>query len=108
MTTQNPYQKKNGTNPYLQQKIMSASPTQLIAYVYDAGVAACRRQDKNKALRAVSILVQSLNFDYRETARTFSNVYSHLRRLISKGNFQQAESIFADLKSTWAEAFKVV
>jgi len=108
MTPQNPYQAKKGNNPYLQQKIMSASPTQLIAYLYDAGAAACRRQDRTKALRAVSILVQSLNFEYKETARTFSNVYGHLRRLISKGNFQQAESVFSDLKSTWAEAFKVV
>ncbi len=106
MTTS--YQNKNGVNPYLQQKILSASPNQLIAYLYEAGTTACRRQDKEKALKAVSILVKSLNFEHREIAGTFYNVYRHLRRQISKGNFQQAESMFSELKTTWSQACKVV
>ena len=28
-------------DPYLQQKVMSASPAQLVSYIYDIGISAC-------------------------------------------------------------------
>lgn len=102
------FQNAKNTNPYLVQKIMSASPDQLIAYVYDAGVTACHNKDRMKAGKAVRVLINSLNFDYKETSLTFFNVYRHVNSLISKGKFDEAKDIFSDLKKTWSKATKVV
>jgi flagellin-specific chaperone FliS len=102
------YKKAKNTNPYLVQKVMSASPEQLIAYVYEAGATACAKEDRFTASKAVSTLIQALNFEYKETAVTFFNVYRYLNRLISKGKFEEAKTIFADLKQSWAKAYKVV
>ena len=35
-------------DPYLQQKVMSASPAQLVSYIYDIGISACTNNDKIK------------------------------------------------------------
>jgi flagellar protein FliS len=94
-------------NPYLMQKIMSASPEQLISYIYDAGITACSKKDYGKASKAVNALISALNFDYKETSLTFLNVYRHLNHLIQKGQFEAAREIFMDIKKTWTVAMKV-
>lgn len=103
-------QQNTQMNPYLTQKILTASPEQLIAYVFDFGVVACKQEDSVKARRAIQTLVKALNFDAREAKKiseTFFNIYSHLGRLINQREFSQAALIFTDLKETWATAFNV-
>ena len=41
---------ENPLNPYLVQKVMTASPEELIKYVYDAAIGACAREDHRRAL----------------------------------------------------------
>lgn len=94
-------------NPYLNQKIMSASPNQLISYVFDAGIAACGRQDRSKATQAVNTLIKALNFDYKEIATTFFNMYRFINRLVVQGRFEEARNILVDLKQTWNTAMNV-
>lgn len=95
-------------NPYLVQKVMSASPEQLIAYIYDAGIAACIQKDRDKALRAIQILIHSLNFDHEDAAIAFYNVYRYMNYSVSSGKFTEAKRYFETLKSTWAQGMKVV
>ncbi len=95
-------------NPYLVQKIMSASPEQLISYVYDAGIKACAIRDRSEALRAVQVLIKALNFDHKEVSVTFFNVYRYINYTISSGNFVEAKKNLEELKSTWTTAMKVV
>ncbi len=99
---------KTGVNPYLTQKIMTASPEQLIAYVYDAGISACAREDRNRALKVIQVLINSLNFDYREVSATFYNIYRYLNNSISRGNFAEAKGYFEELKKLWSENMNVV
>ena len=47
-------------DPYLQQKVMSASPTQLVSYVYDIGMSACINKDKIKLNKVLSHLKETL------------------------------------------------
>ena len=97
-------------NPYLNQKILTASPEQLIAYVYDFGAVACKKQDSVKARQAVHTLMSALNFenkDVKKISETFSNVYRHLNHLINKHDFSQAGKIFTELKVTWSNAYGV-
>lgn len=95
-------------NPYLVQKIMSASPNQLISYVYDAAIKACAIGDRSEANRAMQVLIKSLNYDHKEVAVTFYNVYRYINHTISKGNFAEAKKYLEDIKSTWVKAMKVV
>lgn len=94
-------------NPYLVQKVMTAGPEQLIAYVYDAGISACARQDKVKGLEAVQELINALNFDDRTTAGNFFRMYSFILELIRGGRYTQAKGILSELRQAWTTAFKL-
>ncbi len=95
-------------NPYLEQKIMSASPEQLISYIYDAGITACVQKDRDKGLKVLRTLIQSLNFDHKEAAVPFYNVYRYMNYSLSCGKFTEAKGYFETLKSAWTQSMKVV
>ena len=94
-------------NPYLVQKVMTASPEQLIAYMYDAGVAACGREDKIKAIQVVQELINALKFDNKEVAVTFFSIYRYIQVLIREKNFKEARDALIELKLTWAKAHQL-
>ncbi len=108
MINYKPKMKRPVQNPYLMQKIMSASKEELISYIYDAAITACAQKDSVKARTAINALIQSLNFDYEETANTFVNVYRYLLNLINQKKFDEARAMFTDIKRTWTQAFKLV
>jgi len=95
-------------DPYLKQKIMSASPEQLISYIYDVAISACGREDRMKATMALQELINSLNFEHKEMAGKFFQLYRYILDLIVKGKFEDAKHLLYELKSTWVEAMKVV
>ena len=91
---------------YQKQKIMSATPNELISYIYDVAIAGCGNNDSLKAGKAVRELIKSLNFDYKEIALTFYNVYRFINNSIIKGDFATAREMLIDIKSTWDKAMK--
>ncbi len=97
----------NKGNPYLVQKIMSANPDQLISYIFDAAIAACGNNDSVKAGNAVRELTKSLNFEYREMAVNFFNVYRYINNNLIKGKFDESRQMLVELKSSWDTAMKV-
>lgn len=99
-------QSKQGNNQYLKQRVMSATPNELISYIYDVAIAGCGNNDGIKAGKAVRELMKSLNFEYKEIALTFYNVYRYINNKIIKGNYEQARELLIDLKSTWDKAMK--
>lgn len=99
-------QSKQKHNQYLSQRVMSATPNELISYIYDVAIAGCGNNDSIKAGNAVRELMKSLNFEYKEIALTFYNVYRYINHNIIKGNFSHAREILVDLKSTWDKAMK--
>ncbi len=94
-------------DPYLKQKITSASAEQLISYVYDVVIAACHRQDQEKALRGLMNLVSSLNFDYKEIAVPMYQLYQYCLEQVRKKKFDEVGELISGLKTAWAEAMKV-
>ena len=99
-------QSKVKNNQYLTQRIMSASPNELISYIYDVAIAGCGTNDSVKAGNAVRELMKSLNFEYKEIALTFYNVYRYINYNIINGNFSNARELLVDLKKTWDDAMK--
>ena len=94
----------NGMNPYLKQKILSASPEQLICYIYDAGIVACKKKDTTKASQAIRELINALNFDYKEMALPLFDLYKYCLNNINSDNFEHAQEILEGLREAWYEA----
>lgn len=103
-----PQNKKKSADPYLTQKIMSAGPQQLVAYIYDAGIAACAKQDKEKAFLSVQELINSLDFDKgKSVTNTFYHMYRYLQEQLRKDNFEEVKEILTEIRQTWVHAMKV-
>ena len=94
-------------DPYLKQKVFSASPEQLISYIYDVIIAACHRKDQERALRGLMELVNSLNFDYKDIAVPMYQLYRYCLDRIRKREFDEVEELIGGLKAAWTEAMKV-
>lgn len=100
--------KQNNTDPYLQQKILSASPKQLVAYIYDAGISACVQKDKERALRSIQELINSLDFDQgKELTKTFYQMYRFLQTQLRQDKYDEVKNILTEIRKTWIEAHKV-
>jgi len=91
-------------NPYLSQKVFSASPEQLVAYIMDYAVAACIREDKVKATESIHLLINSLKYDHKEVAMTFYRGYNLILEHIFANRFEQARMLISELRDHWKEA----
>tara|TARA_B100001123_G_C15345850_1_gene1037088 strand:+ start:454 stop:798 length:345 start_codon:yes stop_codon:yes gene_type:complete len=96
---------------YLEQKILSASPEQLVAYVFDVAIAGCIKRDFDKTSSALNILIRSLDFDSdtktKELSSKFYQTYSYLFELLRKKKFEKVQSYLKDIRLTWAKAMNV-
>ena len=99
--------KNKKPNPYLAQKIMTASPEQLILYIYDASISACGRKDHVRAAEAIQELINSLNFKERKVATTFFQMYQYILNLVHKKEFEEAQMLLREIRNTWAEAMRL-
>ena len=103
-----PQNQKQSADSYLTQKILSASPQQLIAYIYDAVITACVQRDKEKALRGIQELIDSLDFENgKSVARTFYKMYRYLQEQIRKDNFDKVKPVISEIRKTWVQVMKV-
>lgn len=98
--------KVHTSNIYLKQKVLTATPEQLITYIFDAGIAFCSRKDRIKSENAVQELINALNFNEKELATTFFQVYRHIQFLIQNEQFDAARDALSDLRTTWKQAMK--
>ncbi|NOZ74579.1 MAG: flagellar protein FliS [FCB group bacterium] len=94
-------------DPYVIQKVKSASPEQLIVYVYDVAIKACLQKNQSLALEAVQELVNALNYEHKELAHTFYTTYEIIQSEIRQQNLSAASIHLKDLRETWKKAFKL-
>lgn len=107
MLTGNMQKNLNQQNPYLYQKIVSASPEELIVYIYEAAIKACNQEDQRRALEAIQELINALNFDAKEVASNFYFIYKHVTHLVNEKKFTDARDMLDELRSTWMQAMKL-
>ena len=100
-------QNRNSVNPYLMQRVMTASPEQLISYIYDIAISSCAKENRLKSIKAVQELINALNFDYKEQSLTFYRIYRYILDQINKNKFSEAQKLLTEIKRTWADAMQV-
>lgn len=101
------YKESPQQNPYLLQKVSSASPEELIVYIYEAAIKACNQEDQRRSLEAVQELINALNFEAKEVALKFYVIYKHVIHLINNKQYSEARDMLNDLRSTWVQAMKL-
>ncbi|MCL5268323.1 MAG: flagellar protein FliS [Bacteroidetes bacterium] len=101
------YRPKSAFAGYKANEIMSLTPVQLILKVYDYVIVNCRKRDTDKVNAGLTQLIASLNFDYKEVSLGFFRIYRYCQTESKKGNFEEIEKHISELRSAWAQAFKL-
>jgi len=102
---------------YFEERILSATPLELIQILYDAaldrvrsarrhlnsGDAMARSHDVSKALEIFCELILSLSDrEAKDSAATYSAIYRHLQKQLTEAHSQPSDSIFAEVEDTLA------
>ncbi len=89
---------------YQQQAVRSASPEQLVAKLFDLGVAACHRDDRAK-LRAVLVeLIGGLDFARGgEMATRLHALYDFCLRQSINGDLSSVGELLGGLRDAWKQ-----
>ena len=98
---------KRMQNSYLAQQIHLASPEKLIWMMYDLGWKSCRGKDRGKASKVLVELIAALNFDHKEMAVSFFELYRYALDRVHSGKFEEAGAVFQSLRDAWETAFKI-
>lgn len=84
---------------------MTASPIERVIIVYDVAIAACGVPDRERALRAVSLLRQSLDWEAApEIAPRLQALYEYCEECIRGNDYDTPLSLLRELRDAWAEA----
>jgi flagellin-specific chaperone FliS len=86
---------------YREQDVMNASPIHLVVMVYDVAISACEDKDLDRASRALSVLRDSLNFDYAESAGLF-RLYQWIMECVRNDDYENAMSTLRELRDAWS------
>ena len=90
---------------YQRQDVLSASPAQLVAKLYDLGILACVNNDRVKLRKILIELISSLNFEEGgEIAIRLSQIYEFCMRESVTGNLEQISGMLSELRETWRES----
>lgn len=89
---------------YQEQAVLSASPEQLVAKLYDLGIAACHREDRAKLRLVLVELVSGLNFEQGgDLATRLYEVYEYCLMECSAGSLEVISEILTGLRDAWRD-----
>lgn len=104
ITAQKP---KSLFNGYKKNEIRGLSPVALILKLYDYVIVNCKRRDPANVNAGITQLIAALNFDYKEVSLGFFRLYHYCQDQARKGNFEEVEKVIGELRTAWAQAFKL-
>lgn len=94
---------------YQRQDVLSASPTQLVAKLYDLGILACNTNDRFKLRKVLIELIASLNFaEGGEIAVRLSQIYEFCMRESVAGDLNVIGEMLSELRETWKESTREI
>ncbi len=91
-------------NPYLAKEIMEAPQEKLLLKTYDFALVHCKKGNVSKTLKALDVLMESLDLNY-EIARDLYSLYSFCREQMLDGKHEIVYEILTSLKDAWITAF---
>jgi len=83
------------------EDIMNDSPEMLILKLYDLGIQKCLQEDRSGVQKVLKELIDSLNFEYKDMAGSFYELYDYAMRSADAENFNEAANILEGLRSAW-------
>ena len=86
---------------YREHDVMNASPIHLVVMVYDVAISACEDKDLDRASRTLTVLRDSLNFDYAESTGLF-RLYQWIMECVRNDDYENAVSILRELRDAWS------
>lgn len=100
------YQSVYRNQEYRQQDVMGASPMRLIVMAYDLAITSCEKKDFEKAVKTITVLRESLNFDYPEVSMGLFRLYQWCLDCIRSGDYSSATDTLRELRSAWQDSEK--
>jgi len=101
--------KARRVNAYLTKDVLDATPEKLLLKVYDFAIANSKRKNLGKTNKALSELINALNFEKEET-KEFSlglmSLYQFCQERMRKGDNEIVSRILTDLRDSWTDIFK--
>ena len=91
-----------GGSEYKKNEVLGASPLRLVIMAYDLAIKACDQKDVATAVKAISALRDSLDFEYAETAFSLLSLYQWCVDCIAEGDFLAAKNTLVELRDAWA------
>ncbi|MEZ4702873.1 MAG: flagellar export chaperone FliS [Rhodothermales bacterium] len=88
--------------------MLSASPAQLVAKLYDLAILACHTRDRVKLRKILIELISSLNFEEGgDLAIRLSQIYEYCMRASISGDLDVVTEMLEDLRATWRQGLLV-
>jgi flagellar protein FliS len=101
----------NRANAYLVKEILDADPKKLLLKIYDFAIVNSKRGDLAKTNKALSELINALNFESEETKEIslgLMRLYQFCQEQMRQKNYDIVVQILSDLRETWITAFRTV
>ncbi len=100
------YQQAYRSQEYRTQDVMGASPIRLVVMAYDLAIQACEQKDFPRANKCITVLRDTLNFDYPDVSVGLFRCYQWCLDCIRQGDYSDAMATLKDLREAWATAEK--
>lgn len=89
---------------YQEQAVVSASPEQLVAKVYEIGITACHRGDREKVRAVLHELIAGLNFqEGGELASKLHAIYEYCQTAAAGGDLDTVGELLTGLRDAWRD-----
>ena len=95
------YQAAYRAQEYRNQELVGASPLHLVVMAYDLAIRACEQQDFEKSVRTITVLRDTLDFDYPDVSVGLFRLYQYCLDSIRSSDYSAALSVLRELRDAW-------
>jgi len=96
----------NASQRYKEQDIFTSTPAKLILQVYDYAILACRRNNGTEASRAVTLLLDGIDFEQGQVSVGLASLYQYIISLIKESKYDMAQDLLRQLRFAWSNALE--
>lgn len=89
---------------YKEKQVLTASPLDRVILVYDAALTGCGAGNMQKALQALSLLRNSLDWEAApQIAPGLQAIYEYCEERVREKDFETPANILRELRETWVQ-----